>query len=400
MADAHSAESRGFWEFYRAYARSGVHAASTAALTALGLMTFVNRWFAALAIAAYVAPPLYLYVGNDGRVAAVDDADDRGTEPGDPGSGPDDRATVGTRLRDETGGPWSPVASPTGNPLFGAAAVGSEAYAVGKGGAVLRRDADGWGAVIEDGPAGESKALRGVDTTAEGGAVWFAGDGGALGRYDPETGLHSDRSAPDGHTSSWTDVTVAGPAGEESILLADGGGGVLRGERRGDELEWGTRRKPGSGSSVSAAEALDGGIGYLCDSNATVFEISDDGPDRTFDVGDGALTGVAVDGDRGSADGTANPSVLVSAADGTIHRYDGDSWARTRPTERALHGIDAEGGAAVACGEGRIVCERSDDGWVSREAPAEATLRGVAVGGDTPPIAVGDGGTVLERGGD
>ena len=56
----------GFWEFYRQYTRSAIHAASAAALTIFGLLVFIDPLFAAVAIAAYVSPPVVLYaLGTD-----------------------------------------------------------------------------------------------------------------------------------------------------------------------------------------------------------------------------------------------------------------------------------------------------------------------------------------------
>lgn len=51
----------GLWEYYRDYTRTAVHAASTAALTAFGLLIFVDRIFVVLAIITYVCPPVILY---------------------------------------------------------------------------------------------------------------------------------------------------------------------------------------------------------------------------------------------------------------------------------------------------------------------------------------------------
>jgi hypothetical protein len=50
--------------FVRRYAKTWVHALATAALTAFGTLTVVDERFAAVAIAAYVLPPVALYVGG------------------------------------------------------------------------------------------------------------------------------------------------------------------------------------------------------------------------------------------------------------------------------------------------------------------------------------------------
>ena len=55
------------WEYYRQYTkrRTGVHAAATAALTGFGLLAYFEQWFVAVAIAAYLVPPIYLYLAGD-----------------------------------------------------------------------------------------------------------------------------------------------------------------------------------------------------------------------------------------------------------------------------------------------------------------------------------------------
>ncbi len=56
----------GLWEYYREYTQSAIHAASAAALTAFGLLIFVDRLFVVLAIATYLLPPVILYsIGSD-----------------------------------------------------------------------------------------------------------------------------------------------------------------------------------------------------------------------------------------------------------------------------------------------------------------------------------------------
>lgn len=83
----------GLWEYYRAYTRTAIHAAATAALTAFGLLIFIDPLFAILAILAYLTPPIVPYsLGTDvepearsaesdqGRVTTRTNAD-RGSEP-------------------------------------------------------------------------------------------------------------------------------------------------------------------------------------------------------------------------------------------------------------------------------------------------------------------------------
>lgn len=56
----------GFGKYYREYTHTAIHAASAAALTAFGLLVFIDRLFVVLAIASYICPPLILYgIGAD-----------------------------------------------------------------------------------------------------------------------------------------------------------------------------------------------------------------------------------------------------------------------------------------------------------------------------------------------
>lgn len=58
--------ARGFWAYYRRYTNTAIHAAATAALTAFGLLIFIDPSFAWLAIASYLLPPVVLYaIGSD-----------------------------------------------------------------------------------------------------------------------------------------------------------------------------------------------------------------------------------------------------------------------------------------------------------------------------------------------
>lgn len=69
---AHSEWLRELWDYYWFYTRTrtGIHAAATAALTAFGLLAYFHRGFVFLALAAYLLPPLYLYITADDRAHA------------------------------------------------------------------------------------------------------------------------------------------------------------------------------------------------------------------------------------------------------------------------------------------------------------------------------------------
>ena len=76
---------RGLWMYYRRYTDTTIHTAATAALAIFGLLVVIDPWFAAVAIACYIAPPLVLYV--------LADEPDHGTDA-DPGRATDAATTA------------------------------------------------------------------------------------------------------------------------------------------------------------------------------------------------------------------------------------------------------------------------------------------------------------------
>ncbi len=97
---------RGLWNYYREYTHTAVHAASAAALTAFGLLIFVNRLFVILAIAAYIAPPIILYsIGSDiGRESDTQEtATDRSTSEARTDTNPNINADTGNGDTDSDG---------------------------------------------------------------------------------------------------------------------------------------------------------------------------------------------------------------------------------------------------------------------------------------------------------
>lgn len=69
---------RNFWRFYREYTDTAVHTASAAGLAIFGLLVFVDPWFAILAIASYVLPPIVLF-GVRGTSSVEATNEDAGT---------------------------------------------------------------------------------------------------------------------------------------------------------------------------------------------------------------------------------------------------------------------------------------------------------------------------------
>ncbi len=279
---------------------------------------------------------------------------------------------------------WIEADSPTEETLFDAVAADGNAYAAGTNGVLLARE-EGWELALESGPTAESTTLRGVDATDDGGAIWVAGDSGVLGRYDPEAGRHTDHSAPEGITDNWADLAVAGTAGAERVALVNGSGQVLLGEYDGSEVEWDEPVKPGSGSSMSAIEFVDDSTGYCCDTNSGVYRI---------DGGDFERIGVE---DGGAFTALAATDGIVAVADdtGVVQRFDGSVWTPVRVAEDALSGLDTDGEEWLAAGAGGAIHENRGGDWEAVDSPTETDLFAVASG--DLPVAVGEGGTLLER---
>lgn len=403
-------DSEGFAAFFKRYTRTWQHAVSTAALTAFGTMTFVDRLFAVLAVLAYVLPPVWLYLtGSMARAGAPSDeaASGDGERIGD-GEAPGDDAVIGEESagqgdewgtavdREQTGTTgddpaWTTATVPTDEALLDVAVAGDAAYAVGAAGTMLADGGDGWVAILTDGPGAAGNALAGVAAVA-GGAVWVAGDSGAVGRVDPSSGHHVDHSAPGGDTTNLVGVAAAGGDGHETVLLVDGSGRVRRGRYQGDEVLWDDPVTPGSGSSFAGVNLRSAEWGAACDTSQDVYATEDAGRGfRRIGLADasGTLTDVAT-----ADDGTC----AVSDDDGVIHRYDGRGWTPVRLGDEGIAGLGLAGDRGLAAGTGGTVYESAPGsaGWERVLTPATEGLSGVALSA-TRGVAVGPDGTVVER---
>ncbi len=408
----------GFVAFYRQYTKTWLHALATAALTAFGMLTFVHRGFAIVAVTAYVIPPIVLYLReSDGRAIAsstgtdstVEEVAETGSSPtaetaSEPTNGDSDRPASTANNTDhshdaeaDTEKPrWTAVRTPTETTLFDAVVTDAGAFAVGQGGVLLADDAgtesdSDWGVVLEDGPGAKERDLFGVDATD--GAVWFVGDGGSLGRLDAESRRHTDYSAPAGLTDNWTDIAVAGTSDDATILLANGAGQVLRGRFRDGDLALDDPQKPGSGSSICAVAFADQSVGYCCDTNDSVFETTDEG-ESFRRIGIESVGGTLTDiGARTRSD------CAVTDDAGVLHRYDDGNWTPKRLGDSPLRSL-AWGEFSVACEAGGGVHERDERAdstaeWERITTTAES-LHGAAVGSERA-IAVGEEGAVVVR---
>lgn len=288
---------------------------------------------------------------------------------------------------------WRRVDSPTDAALLDVAVADSSAVAAGEDGIVLEREPDSdWTVVLEDGPAAQRQTLHGVDTTDDGAVAWVAGDGGAVGRLEAGSGRHTDYSAPDDRTSNLAGIAVAGSSDDETVLVINGSGEVLRGRYRDGDLDWAEPVKPGSGSSLSDATLVDASVGYCCDTNDGVFETDDGG--QTFETvglegADGTLTGIAA-GDRGNCH--------VSTDAGVVHRYDGSTWTPERVCDAGLSDVSRAGDRLAVCTADGAIYERDGPAadWERADADSSVGLEAISAG-DELTVAVGSEGTVIER---
>jgi len=433
-----ASDSRGFWGFYREYARSGVHAATAAGMTLFGLLATYQPAFVVLAVLVYVLPPLYLYLSADRTVTADEGGASGDSESGsvsnaesppesaaspEPGPGTDatsgatrgehsdERATAGTRpdaIGDsETVGTtpgWAVAGSPTDEPLYDAVVARGTVFAVGDDGVVLARRDGAWEIVLEHGPTTESNPLWGIDATDDGEHVWFGGDDGVLGQYDVTRGKLTDRSAPRDRTDTWDDVAVVGPAGDEAISLVNGSGEVFRGRNGAGDVTWDEPVKPGSGSSLSGISFRDRTVGYCCDTSQGVFETVDGGESwERIGIDDAGVD---------FNDLAATPEeLLVAGGDGSVFRYDDPGWTKLYAGEETIFAIDLAGRSGtdsasdtdtgVAVGDNGAIYELAGNDWERVDSPIDDTLCGVVKmsDADSPDVAVGDDGTIVERGG-
>ena len=285
--------------------------------------------------------------------------------------------------------PWVEAESPTGKTLNGVVESTEGPYAVGGGGQVTARRTDGWELVV-DGFA-EGNTLNGAAASDDGVNVWFAGGSGAVGKYDVVAEEVTDYSAPKGKTSTWEDVAVAGTAGAEFIYLVNGSGEVLRGENDAGEVDWGEVIKPGGGSSMKGVTFIDDDTGYICDTNAKVYETTDGGDSYdTIGIPGGSVGLYGVD--------AVSPNeVNVAGGDGSIFRYNGAVWTKLAVTGSALASVDRDGEDGLACGGSGTIAELAGDGWETAETPTGNGLESIVIGTTYPDVAVGGSGTILER---
>ncbi|WP_382194303.1 WD40/YVTN/BNR-like repeat-containing protein [Halorussus sp. GCM10023401] len=285
--------------------------------------------------------------------------------------------------------------SPTTKTLFSAVNTAEGPYAVGAGGDVLARGNDGWRKVVEYGPQARSRPLKGADVTDDGRAVWFVGGSGVIGEFRVDTNTLTNYSAPKGKTSTWEDVAVVGTAGKnERLYFVNGSGELLVGVRQeSGAVKYREVVKPGGGSTIPGIDFRSRKKGHVISTSQLVTETTDGGKNWSrigIDFAGNAFYDVA---SVGASD------VNVTAGGGIVYRYDGFRWTPhvIDDARQAIRGIDRDGEKGFAVGAGGKVYERQSAGqWTRHQTPTDTKFNGGASGPDYD-VAVGTGGTIVER---
>ncbi|MFC7197102.1 hypothetical protein ACFQL4_24735 [Halosimplex aquaticum] len=309
-------------------------------------------------------------------------------------------ATAVAQSDDETGGEWTAAESPTDKPLNDAVETSRGPFAVGGGGDVVGRTADGWRKVVEYGPQARSRPLTGVDVTDDGAAIWFVGGSGVIGEYNVETKTLTNYSAPKGKTSTWEDCAVRGTAGEnERLYFVNGSGELLVGVRQDSgAVKYRDVVKPGGGSTIPGIDFNSRSNGHVVSTSQFVARSSDGGESWTrigIDFAGTSFFDVASVGPR---------DVNVAAGNGIVYRYDGFRWTPhvIDDGRQSIRAVDrtADGASPPATGARCTTASRPASGsaprrpsrrnsGASRTAPAASTSRSATTAGSSSGSATG-----------
>jgi hypothetical protein len=198
-----------------------------------------------------------------------------------------------------------------------------------------------------------------------------------------------------GITSTWEDCAVVGTAGSsERLYFVNGSGELLVGTRQDSgAIKYEDVFKPGGGSTIPGIDFHSYYRGHLCSTSQFVAKSRNRALkwDRIgIDFSGAAFYDVASVGEK---------DVNVVAGNGIVYRYDGFRWTPhvIDDDRQAILGIDRDGEDGLASGAGGKVFERQSAGqWTQYQTPSEAALNG-AVRGSTYDVAIGNGGTIVER---
>ena len=297
-------------------------------------------------------------------------------------------------------GGFERVGTPVDVDLIDVAVAGRSAFAVGERGVVLERGSRTAGWTLRD--AGEwpttggadrvdPPTLTGVDATAEGERLWFAGEDGCVGSFDAKRNTTLDFTPQTGDHALFTAVAVVGSARTERVFAADEQGRLVEGRVNGTSPTFDPPKRLAGGAEITGLASNGSGRAAGCDAEGHVFYWSPADGWTVREVTDRRLTGVALDGDE----------LLLSTADGDVLRYEYETEEalveRTDATAfadiAARAGTGPGAGGAVAVGTSGVA-GRTKTGW-SLLTELSAVPYAVACG--RRAVVVGADGTVFER---
>jgi len=318
-------------------------------------------------------------VGSDGSESELSGQERIETQPASPSNGGDT-------------GNWTRVKTATDNEINDVALTAEGAYAVADGGLLLKRTDSEWTAVLQGGVSSNGNNLLALAATDDGERLWMVGASGRIGEWDVSSGsLEQDHSAPNDETNNFQDVAVTGDAGLATVYVTDASGLV---HTSGDNGSTWDQATPGNGSALRAVDTYDAQSGHLVDANQSVFETTDGG-------GSWAGTGIAdTDVSLYGVDSDATDDVWVAAGSGTVYQWNGTEWTSTAIGEPDLADLEvaADDQTGYAVGGSAAVFGYDGSTWSREDTPVTSNLNAVVLGTSSiPPIAVGAGGTVIER---
>ncbi|WP_440763546.1 hypothetical protein [Natronorubrum sp. DTA7] len=445
-----SADANGFVRFFRNYTKTWIHAVATAGLTAFGTLTIVHRWFAALAIASYLVPPIVLYLRRGrarpsedsasvadssekhGSASGVERENGSGVESGQ--SGEPERAGARAAAKESATTNESTANTPDAAANTSSSeTAGAESSAAAKGRSTAGPDGDGAGeAALEHADSEESDRSDDgrvdddrPDDTVDGGEPTKTDDTRDRSTTDEATNesteTHLEWRAVDVPTdATLRDATVSSSGGyavgDGGTVLADSGSGENGGGGESDDTSGNEENGDGNGWRILLEDGPAAGDNDLRGVDATtdgsaVWVAGDSGSLGRIDAETGRHVdytapeditdnwlGVAVAGGAGSE------TVLLINGSGAVlrGRFHGDAleWAGL---EKPGSGSSLSGVALLADGVG-YCCDTNDgvyettDGGESFERVglegADGTLTDVATTGAGECLVAADDGVV------
>ncbi|ELZ33653.1 hypothetical protein C474_04293 [Halogeometricum pallidum JCM 14848] len=373
----------GFVAFFRRYTKTSLHTVSTAALTAFGMLTFVNKAFAVVAIAAYVLPPVVQYFRDPGWLRE-EETDDPTASAAD-GTERVERTEPEPTESTESTGTGEPAEST--EPTKRAGSADSEPRTAEEAGSETGAAAQEAVDADEGEETSESDSSESREPTDEESPEpeWVVAD------------------APTDETLFDAVVTEAGAyaVGEEGVVVAEaeGGGGPNGGA--GGESEWEILLSDGPGAAsndlTGVDAAADGGVWVAGESGAVGRIDPGSGRHVDFSAPDGDTNDVAAVAAAG-ADGTE--TVLLADGSGQVRRgryRDGDvTWDEAvKPgSGSSIVGVELRGEEGYVCDSNNGVFRTADAGRTFESLGFEGengTLTDVTAGGEAPLVSDDDG---------